>query len=151
MLRPLLTIVLLLSLSVTSSMLQAGDSAVKWQHDLQTAHRISQSQNKPMMLVFCATWCGPCKKLTGQTMANPQMAAYINQHFVPIHLDADRDARIAEILRVESLPTTIILSPNADLIGRFSGYSDVKGYHQKLSQAYAVHQRIQQVALQPAR
>ena len=126
-----------------------GKSAVKWQHDLKTAHRISQRDNKPMLLVFCATWCGPCKKLTGKTMEDPRMAEYINKNFVPVHLDADRDERVVEILKVESLPTTIILSPNADLIGRYTGYAEVEGYHKNLAKSHALHSKIQRVAVQP--
>ena len=106
---------------------------IKWQTDLKTAHRLSQQTGKPMLFVFGADWCTWCKKLEKSTLTDKQLVAYINDNFVPIHIDADRDPRVVQILEAEALPCAVILSPNADLLGRINGYKDAMGYKSALA------------------
>ncbi|REJ86357.1 MAG: DUF255 domain-containing protein [Planctomycetota bacterium] len=117
---------------------------VAWQTDLRAAHQISVRHNKPLLLVFGADWCTFCKKLENETLGHPELANYVNQTFVPVHLDYDRDERAREILEVEKLPCTIILTPDADLLDRFEGYQKPAGYYKRLSNAKDLHNRMMQ-------
>jgi thioredoxin-like negative regulator of GroEL len=108
---------------------------IKWQTDLNAAHRLSLQTNKPMLFVFGADWCTWCKKLEKSTLTDRELVAYINSHYVPIHIDADRDPRVVEILEAESLPCAVVLSPNADLLGRIKGYKNAAGYKAALMNA----------------
>jgi thioredoxin-like negative regulator of GroEL len=119
-----------------------------WQKDLRTAREVAVRDKKPMMLVFGAEWCGYCKKLESTTLANPQMVKYINSTFVPVHIDVDKDPRVAKILEVESLPCTIILSAEADLLGRIEGFETPSSLYQKLAAARQVQARISQTGTQ---
>lgn len=117
-------------------LLQAAEppaGGIKWQTDLNAAHRLSQETDKPMLFVFGADWCTWCKKLEKSTLTDRDLVAYINSNFVPIHIDADKDPRVVEILEAESLPCAVVLSPNADLLGRFKGYKDAAGYRKALA------------------
>lgn len=115
------------------------NKAISWQANLKAAHKTAREQNKPMMLVFGAEWCGYCKKLEKTTLENPQLAKYINTTFVSVHIDVDEEEKIAQILEVKSLPCTIILSPTADLLGRFEGYMQPAPMYQKLASANKLH------------
>ncbi len=121
-------------------------SPVSWQADLQAAHKVSLQQNKPMLLVFGADWCTYCKKLESQTLGNPQLAKYINMNFVPVHIDVDAEPRVGEILEVKSLPCTIVLTPGADLLGRYEGFCQPGQMYQKLTAAQKLHQEVQQTS-----
>ena len=116
-----------------------GRRGVAWQPDLIAAHRLANAQNKPMLIVFGAEWCGYCKKLDQLTLNSPQLAEYINSSFVPVHLDADKDKRAATILEVKSLPCSIVLSPRADLLKRIEGFHSPGPFYQKLSAARDLH------------
>jgi uncharacterized protein YyaL (SSP411 family) len=115
---------------------------VKWQTDLHAAHRVSVANDRPMLLVFGADWCGYCKKLEQKTLGRSPVAEFVNAAFVPVHIDFDRDPRIAEVLEIKSLPCTVVLSPEADLLGRLDGYVEHEEYKQVLEQALELRARI---------
>lgn len=117
------------------SLLRTKKAEVKWESDLFAAHKRAMKENKPMLLVFGAEWCGFCKKLENETLTHPELAKYVNESFVPVHLDADKEQKVTEILEVQALPCTVVLSPNADMLGRIDGFFDPGPYYQKISAA----------------
>jgi thioredoxin-like negative regulator of GroEL len=119
-------------------------SKILWHKDLKTAYQVSVSRKKPMLLVFSASWCTFCHKLLRETLGEPALIAYVERHFVPVLLDYDVDTRIAQILEVESLPCTVVLSPQADLLLRKSGFARADAYRQMLQAALDAQQQILQ-------
>ena len=122
-----------------------------WQADLYSAHKLAVRDGKPMLLVFGAEWCGWCKKLEKSTLGDPQMVRYINSTFVPVHIDVDEQKKVAEILEVETLPCTIVLSPDADLLGRLEGFDNPPGLYQKLAAAKKLQDRVSQTSARETR
>ncbi len=122
------------------------EPALKWQADLQAAHKVATAQNKPMLLVFGADWCHYCKKLERETLNSKELANYVNQTFVPVHIDVDKDKKVAQILKVSGLPCSIVLSPNADLLGRIDGFHKVSPFHKQLEAARVKHQFVQRTS-----
>jgi thiol-disulfide isomerase/thioredoxin len=119
---------------------------IKWQPDLHTAHGVAVKEQKPILLVFGAEWCGFCKKLEQTTLMEPDLVKYVNDTFVAVHLDADRDSRACEILEVSSLPCSVVLSADADLLEKFVGYLEKGDYYKKLAAAKQLHARLTRAA-----
>lgn len=111
---------------------------IKWHRNLKSAHQLAVEADKPMLIVFGASWCHFCHKLERETLADKRLIAAIERDFVPVHLDFDRDSKVAKILEVERLPCTVVLSPDADLLLKSEGFKDCKGF-QKLLQASLEH------------
>ncbi len=120
-------------------------SPVAWRPDLRTAHRHAAATGKPVLIVFDAPWCRHCKKYEAETLADPRMAEYLNREFVPVRLDFDRDRKIAEVLEVESLPCTVILSPEADLLGKVVGAQPPKDLWEALQDSKELQSKVRQV------
>ena len=110
-------------------------SKVKWQPNLKSAQKLAIQQDKPIMIVFGATWCGPCRRLDSETLSDKQTVAMIEREFIPVHLDFDKDNKIAKILEVERVPSIVILTPDADLLHRSVGYVDPREFQAKLTSA----------------
>jgi thioredoxin-related protein len=111
---------------------QSPAGGVAWFHDLYEAHKVSAATGRPMLILFGAKWCHYCRELESTTLRNPELVAYISNNFVPVHLDADKDGRVAQILKAKPIPCTVVLSPEADLMGRSFGYQDVQHYSAEL-------------------
>ncbi len=121
---------------------------VAWQADLKSAHKIAVRDNKPLLLVWGADWCGFCKKLEQESLAHPSLAKYINETFVPVHLDYDKDEKVRDILEVERLPCTIVLTPEAEQLERFEGFHPATDVYKKLAAARQLHLELTQTASQ---
>lgn len=118
---------------------------VQWHSDLKKARKVAVKSGKPMLLVFTADWCGYCKKMEKKTLGHPKMAEYVNDNFVPIHVDFDKSKHVVDVLEIKSIPATVVLSPDVDLLGRLVGYSTPKKYYQALEKSRLLNKKIQQV------
>lgn len=125
----------------------AGGAAAKiqWQKSLKAAQKLAIQQNKPLMIVFGASWCTYCHKLDRETFGDKRIAAFVEKEFIPVHLDFDKEHKIAKILEVERLPCTVFLTPQADLLLRTEGYANVKDFQLTMSSVLDKRSEIQQV------
>ena len=134
--------------SFAGSAPKAGEIA--WQPDLKTAHEAARKTGKPIFIVFGAEWCTFCKKYENKTLTNPVMVGLVNREFIPVKLDYDKDHETAEILEIQSVPCTVILSPEADLLGKVVGAKEPKDLWESLQDARELQAKVKQARLAAA-
>jgi thiol-disulfide isomerase/thioredoxin len=105
-----------------------GAGGIAWFHDLFEAHKVSAQTGRPMLIVFGADWCPHCKEMEKGPLRDPKVVSYVSANYVPVHLDAGDDRRIAEILKVKPIPCTVVLSPKADMLCKIVGYREPAPY-----------------------
>ena len=91
------------------------------------------SSEKPVLVDFYATWCGPCK------MMNPileQVKTAMGDKVTIIKIDVDKNPEAAEALKIQGVPTLMIFR-NGDLKWRASGVISAKQLQQVIEQAAA--------------
>lgn len=101
---------------------KAHAAPIVWHKDIRTALRASAEQHKPLMVMVGANWCGYCHKMLQQTFPDPALALRVNRQFVPVLLDADKQAEIVQKLRVDAMPTVLVISPERKIVGRIAGF-----------------------------
>jgi thioredoxin-related protein len=126
-----------------SQAVQAPAATLHWQPNLRTAHQTARMTGRPMLVVFGGERCAYCKKLEAETLGNPALANYINGSFLPVHLDYQKDNRAAQVLEIKALPTCIILSPEADLLGTVEGFVGAPDFAKALVQALDFQRSLQ--------
>lgn len=118
---------------------------VRWFQSLKAAHKLAIEEDVPLLIVFGASWCTYCHKMDREVFGDKRVISLIEREFIPVHLDYDRDIKVAKILDVEKLPCTVILSPQADLLAKREGYAKIQEFHQILTTALSKQAEIQQV------
>lgn len=112
----------------------AGSAAeLKWGSDLKKAAAESQKTGKPILITFTASWCHYCHKLLDETFADQKVIARVNEYFVPVVLDADENERAVQLLEIEAFPSTVVISPELNILGRITGFHKAPQMVQHLS------------------
>ena len=62
---------------------------VKW-YTWNEAMELSKKKPKKMMIDIYTDWCGWCKRMDKSTFSDEKVAAYLNENFYPIKLNAEQ-------------------------------------------------------------
>jgi len=119
--------------NTTTTSSTAKVDAINWQPDFNTALAKSSEASKPVLVDFFATWCGYCKRLDAETFTDADLAAYMNETFVPVKVDTDKQTELSRKYNIAALPTTVILDTNGTELGRIQGFRDAKAYHEEIA------------------
>ncbi|MDW8351985.1 MAG: DUF255 domain-containing protein [Anaerolineae bacterium] len=102
-----------------------NESRVLWREWCEEAFAEAKAQDKPVLLGISAVWCHWChvmdRGIPGDPVHtgvynNPQIADYINTHFIPIRVDNDQRPDINARYNMGGWPTTCFLTPDGDVI-----------------------------------
>jgi thioredoxin-related protein len=83
---------------------------------------LGKTDGKKILINFYADWCGYCKKMNREIFSKGETADYINRNFIPVRINTDAEAQLAEAYRVSGLPTTWFLDKNGEGILNIPGY-----------------------------
>ncbi len=106
--------------SASSYLRSARHQPVQWHPWGDAAFSLAQAEDKPILLDIGAVWCHWCHVMDRESYEDPEMAAIINEHFVPVKVDRDErpdvDARyqaaVSAISGQGGWPLTGFLTPD---------------------------------------
>ncbi len=90
-------------------------SAVSWFHGpFEQALAKAKAENKLVFMDVGAYWCPPCHRLDEEVFVDPKVGEHFDQHFVAVHIDAEKGEgpELVERYRVQAFPTMLVLEPS---------------------------------------
>jgi thioredoxin-like negative regulator of GroEL len=120
---------------------QAAAQSVQWRTDYNSARKEASEKGRPILLDFGTENCMWCKKLDQTTFRDPAVSHLLNDQFVSLKVDAEREATLTQMLHITQYPTLVVAGPEGKIIGVFEGYQEVGPLTEqlhKVSSYYAV-------------
>jgi thioredoxin-related protein len=97
---------------------------IQWRTDYNAARKESLEKGLPLFLDIGTENCFWCKKLEATTFREPAITGLLNTRFIALHVDANRDTTLTEMLRIRSYPTLVLAAPDGKILGTLEGYMD---------------------------
>ena len=101
----------------------AAKQAVHWQEWSNDVFALARKLDRPIYLDIGAIWCHWCHEMDRESYENPDIAALINQLFIPVKVDRDvrpdidtrYQAAVAELSGSGGWPLTVFLTPDGNV------------------------------------
>lgn len=108
--------------------------AAEWMTDLEAAKAKAAAENKAVLIDFTGSdWCSWCIRLRKQVLDTPAFETYAKDKFVLMEVDVPqnpkfdpalrkRNEQLCEQFAVEGFPTIMVITPQGEVVGGFSGF-----------------------------
>jgi YHS domain-containing protein/thiol-disulfide isomerase/thioredoxin len=117
----------------------AQDVGIQWQHDLEAAKTLAKQTNRLVLVHFWTPSCGPCLTLDQVVFNQPNVAAVIEQRFVPVKLNANENSATAQGFGITRVPTDVILTADGQVVGKLISPPTPAGYIAEVTQVAAAY------------
>jgi uncharacterized protein YyaL (SSP411 family) len=109
--------------SASAYLQSAAHQPIHWYPWGNEAFAAAAAADKPVLLDIGAVWCHWCHVMDGESYENPELAEFLNQHFVCIKVDRDErpdvDARyqraVQALTQQGGWPLTAFLTPKGEV------------------------------------
>jgi thioredoxin-related protein len=112
---------LVLAAAVCSPAVAAEKPLVKWVPYEEGLEK-GKKTDTTIFINFYADWCHYCDLMRDETLMDPEVAGYLNEHFVPIQVNADEKRKLAKKYSVQGLPMLWFLTPEGEGIAPLPGF-----------------------------
>lgn len=109
-------------IAVISLPVVAAADAPEFQPDYETAITAAKKANKPLIVIFSASWCPPCQQMKWEVYPSEEVRP-LRDRFVWTYLDVDDAANqpLARKFGVSGIPHVAFIRADGEPIGYFSG------------------------------
>ena len=95
---------------------------INWREDLVQAQAEAKSRDLLLWIQFTGPWCINCRRMDRATFLHAGVINRSRDQFVPIKLRSDEHEALAQSLGLTSLPSTVIVRPNGEVVEKYEGY-----------------------------
>lgn len=89
---------------------------------------IEKTKDKPILVDFFATWCGPCQMVAPVI---EDLAQQYKDKIIVYKVDVDQHQDLAQKYGIQSIPT-VMLFKDGEVVGKQTGFAGAEGYKQMI-------------------
>lgn len=110
---------------------------VRWRTDYAGALKEAQDKNLPLVVDFGTVNCYWCKKLDESTFRDPRIIRLLNERYIPLKVDGEKEPTLVQLLRITGYPTVVLASPDKRILNTMEGFQEAEKFHDQLQRALA--------------
>ncbi|HEX3766016.1 MAG TPA: DUF255 domain-containing protein [Kofleriaceae bacterium] len=107
---------------IVAARARGGTQQFRWEAWSSDAFARAAREHRFILVDGAAAWCHWCHVMDETTYRDPEVGAALRDRFVAIRVDIDERPDLAERYGDWGWPATILLSPDAQELGKFRGY-----------------------------
>ena len=96
--------------------MHAAGGRVDWREWGEPAFGEARETDRPLLLSLVRPWCGDCREMDEETYADPDLADAIEEGFVPVRVDVDRNPRAGDRYAMGGFPSTVFATPDGGVL-----------------------------------
>jgi len=108
---------------------------IRWRTDYATAIKEAQDRNLPLAIDIGTVNCYWCKKLDESTFRDAKIIGVMNERFIPLKLDGEKEATLVQKLGIVSYPTIVLAAPDKRILDIVKGFEEADKFHSTLQRA----------------
>jgi thioredoxin-related protein len=123
---------------ITLALVPARSAEIPFlKEDWNKARSMAAEQKKMMLVDFYTDWCVWCKEMDKTTFRDSAVVAFVNEHFVPLSIDAEKGLGITVAMkyRVNAYPSYGYFTSDGRLVTKSIGYQPAGDYLKTLKAA----------------
>lgn len=109
--------------AVSAHALESKPGGIAWK-TYNDGLALAVSSGKKVYINFHADWCKYCTKMANTTFKSTKVIAFLNENFVAIQVDTEKEESVARKYKVRGLPASFFLEGDGVQIGNQPGYLD---------------------------
>ena len=94
---------------------------INW-YDFDAGLAKGRQEGKKIYINFYSDLCQYCEAMERQTFVDPSVVSYMDQNFIAIRINSDREKKLAADFRVRGLPDNWFMRENGEIIGHRPGF-----------------------------
>jgi YHS domain-containing protein/thioredoxin-related protein len=106
---------------------------IVWREDLGQAQAEAVSRDLLLWIQFTGPWCINCRRMERSTFVHPGVITQSRDSFIPVKLRSDEHEALAMSLGLSSLPSSVIVRPNGEVVEKYEGYIEPETFEVTLA------------------
>ena len=94
---------------------------INWVDSPQMATSLAQQFHLPILIFATSDGCTYCRKMEREVWSNADIISMVETGFIPLKLNAERDAGFVAAQQIRAFPTTLVFTQDARLITGATG------------------------------
>lgn len=113
----------------------ASAAELDWGSDVDAAWKTSVAEQRPIVLFVTRPNCRFCVEMKNKTFRDPEVSARIERSFVAVAVDAKDVDWLVKDMKITGYPTTLLISPKAEVVDRIKGFLPPSQFAPRLDRA----------------
>ena len=139
---PILLVLFAVTTAASAADRAQGRNSIPWNRDVKAAWKLALEHQRPLLLFVTTDGCVHCRRMKQTTFKDRGVVNDLRDRFIVVAVKAKQEPELLRRLKIKSVPTTVIILTNGDVIDSISGFQTPKQLRERLLSTYkqASHQ-----------